>query len=122
MSSTMALNSDEAFFRRAAKAGVRNFYCTLNVDPASIAVMRGDDSGLSKLAEFVDMLRGMDISFFASFGLGRDWDGEGVSDRVLEICSRAKITMSEFFIFSPYPARPTAQAGVAEADYIARVV
>lgn len=106
VSSTMALNSDEAFFRRAAKAGVRNFYCTLNVDPASIAVMRGDDSGLSKLAEFVDMLRGMDISFFASFGLGRDWDGEGVSDRVLEICSRAKITMSEFFIFSPYPGSP----------------
>ena len=57
VSSTMALNSDEAFFRRAAKAGVRNFYCTLNVDPASIAVMRGDESGLSKLAEFVDMLR-----------------------------------------------------------------
>lgn len=106
VSSTMALNSDEAFFARAAAAGVRNFYCTLNVDPASIAIMRGDDSGLGRLGEFVDMLRTMGISFFASFGLGRDWDGEGVSDRVLEICSRARITMSEFFIFSPYPGSP----------------
>lgn len=68
--------------------------------------MRGDDSGLGRLGEFVDMLRTMGISFFASFGLGRDWDGEGVSDRVLEICSRARITMSEFFIFSPYPGSP----------------
>ena len=75
VSSTMALNSDEAFFARAAAAGVKNFYCTLNVDPASIAIMRGDDSGLGRLGEFVDMLRTMGISFFASFGLGRDWDG-----------------------------------------------
>lgn len=51
--------------------------------------MRGDDSGLGRLGEFVDMLRTMGISFFASFGLGRDWDGEGVSDRVLEIWVRA---------------------------------
>lgn len=103
VSSTLALNSDEAFFKKAAAAGVRNFYCTLNVDPFSIDIMRGDNDKILKLAELVDMLKGLDISFFASFGLGRDWDCEGVSDRVLEICSRAKISMSEFFIFSPYP-------------------
>src|SRR5512137_112093 len=33
VSSTMALNVDPAFLDLAVKAGMRNFYCTMNVDP-----------------------------------------------------------------------------------------
>ncbi len=106
VSSTLALNSEAAFLDLAARAGVRNFYCTLNVDPISIRLLQGDKSAREKFRIFVDELRGRDINFFASFGIGRDWDDDSISDRVLELCEFADITTSEFFIFSPYPGSP----------------
>ena len=42
VSSTMALNTDSGFLDLAARAGVRNFYCTLNVDPFSIKALKGE--------------------------------------------------------------------------------
>lgn len=104
VSSTLALNCGVDFIEKAAKAGVRNFYCTMNVDPLSIALLRGDDRGLrARFKDFADTLRGLGIGFFASFGIGRDWDDDSISDRVLELCSYADINTAEFFIFSPYP-------------------
>ena len=41
VSSTMALNVDPAFLDLAVKAGMRNFYCTMNVDPVSIKALAG---------------------------------------------------------------------------------
>ena len=42
VSSTLALNTDPEFLDLAARAGVRNFYCTLNVDPVSIRALKGE--------------------------------------------------------------------------------
>lgn len=84
--------------------------------------MRGDDSGLGRLGEFVDMLRTMGISFFASFGLGRDWDGEGVSDRVLEIWfARQDNDVGVFHIFPVPGLSALAEARIAEQDNVARM-
>lgn len=103
VSSTMALNSDESFIKLAAKAGVRNFYCTMNVDPLSIRLLQGGREELGKFTDFKNMLEDNGIHFFASFGIGRDWDDASIAERVLDVCSHAKITTAEFFIFSPYP-------------------
>ena len=34
----------------AARAGVRNFYCTLNVDPVSIRALQGEGEGEAQAA------------------------------------------------------------------------
>ncbi len=39
VSSTMALNTDKDFLDLIARAGVKNFYCTMNVDPVSIKAL-----------------------------------------------------------------------------------
>ena len=102
-SSTLALNSDPEFIKKAAAAGVNNFYCTFNVDPVSVALMQGKREELQNFRDFKRRLEDSGIRFFASFGIGRDWDAPGISQRLLELCEQTEITTAEFFIFSPYP-------------------
>ena len=103
VSSTLALNTNADFIKKAAHAGVNNFYCTLNVDPVSVAVLQGKNAELNHFQDFKFRMEDAGIRFFASFGIGRDWDNPDISQRVLEICDKTKITTAEFFIFSPYP-------------------
>ncbi|MCU0661081.1 MAG: radical SAM protein [Myxococcota bacterium] len=103
VSSTMALATDDALLDSLARAGVNSFYCTLNVDPKSIRALQGDAQVQAELVDLVDRLEGRGIRFFASFGLGRDWDTPALPDTILELCRKAKIRTAEFFIFTPYP-------------------
>lgn len=103
VSSTMALSTEDALLDSLAKAGVNSFYCTLNVDPKSIRALQGDQEVQAALVDLVDRLESRGIRFFASFGLGRDWDTPALADSILELCHKAKIRTSEFFIFTPYP-------------------
>ena len=103
VSSTMALNTDPAFLDLAAAAGVRNFYCTMNVDPVSIKAIEGGKKEREQLRDLVKMLEDRDIRFFASYGIGRDWDDEHTADRMLEMSEFAGIHTAEFFVFTPYP-------------------
>lgn len=103
VSSTMALNTDPAFLDLAAAAGVRNFYCTMNVDPVSIKAIEGGQKEREQLRDLVSMLEDRDIRFFASYGIGRDWDDEHTADRMLEMSEFAGIHTAEFFVFTPYP-------------------
>ncbi len=103
VSSTMALNTDPAFLDLAAAAGVRNFYCTMNVDPISIKAIEGGRQQREQLRDLVRMLEDRGIRFFASYGIGRDWDDEHTADRMLELSEFAGIRTAEFFVFTPYP-------------------
>jgi 3-oxoacyl-[acyl-carrier-protein] synthase II len=103
VSSTLALNAEPAFLDLAARAGVRNFYCTLNVDPWSIQAIKGEPRERQKLIDLVKAIEDRGIRFFASCALGRDWDDAGIADRVLELFDAAGIRTAEFFIFTPYP-------------------
>jgi len=103
VSSTMALNTDPAFLDLAARAGVRNFYCTLNVDPFSIKAIQGDAVQQRRLADLVKAIEGRGIRFFASCGMGRDWDDERIGDRIQDLLNFANIHTAEFFLFTPYP-------------------
>lgn len=103
VSSTMALRTDAPFLDLAAKAGVRNFYCTLNVDPVSIRALQGEAKEQQMLVDLVKMLEDREIRFFGSFAMGREWDDTSLADRVLELYLKAGIRTSEFFIFTPYP-------------------
>lgn len=103
VSSTMALNVDPAFLDLMARAGVKNFYCTLNVDPISIKALSGDAREQERLIILAKMLKDRDINFFASCALGREWDEKGVSKRIIDLLSMADIHTAEFFIFTPYP-------------------
>ena len=61
------------------------------------------------LQEAVDLVRRVEdrgMRFFASFGMGRDWDGPGLKDSILEFCQKANIRTAEFFLFTPYPGSP----------------
>lgn len=103
VSSTMALNTSDAVFDLIARAGVNSFYCTFNVDPKSIRAIGGDKDAIQEVVDLVQRLEDRGIRFFASFGMGRDWDGPGLADSILELCHKAKIRTAEFFIFTPYP-------------------
>jgi len=103
VSSTMALNTDPAFLDLAARAGVRNFYCTMNVDPVSIKALRGEAKEQQQLVDLVKMIEDRGIRFFGSCALGRDWDDTSIAERILELFDRAGINTSEFFLFTPYP-------------------
>lgn len=103
VSSTLALNTDREFLDLAAKAGVCNFYCTMNVDPVSIKAIQGGKKEQQALIDLVKNLEDRGIRFFGSFAIGRDWDDTGIADRILELYTKADIHTSEFFLFTPYP-------------------
>lgn len=103
VSSTMALNTDPDFLDLLAAAGVKNFYCTLNVDPASIRAVAGEAREREDLKRLVADLGERGIRFFASFAVGRDWDDESIAERILNLVDYADIHTAEFFIFTPYP-------------------
>jgi radical SAM superfamily enzyme YgiQ (UPF0313 family) len=103
VASTMALKTDGDLLDLIARAGVKSFYCTLNVDPKSIRALGGDTALRQELVDLVAKLEDRDIRFFASFGVGRDWDGPELADSILELCEQAGIRTAEFFLFTPYP-------------------
>jgi 3-oxoacyl-[acyl-carrier-protein] synthase II len=103
VSSTMALNTDPAFLDLAARAGVRNFYCTLNVDPISIKALKGEKRERQMVLDLVKMIQDRGMRFFGSCALGRDWDDAHIADQILELFAAAQIHTAEFFIFTPYP-------------------
>ncbi|MEI6147483.1 MAG: beta-ketoacyl synthase N-terminal-like domain-containing protein [bacterium] len=106
VSSTLALNLDDAFLNLIAEAGVRNFYCTMNVDPVSIKALQGDRKARQVLVDLVKKLEDRNIRFFGSCAMGRDWDDTSIADRILSLFVEANIHTSEFFIFTPYPGAP----------------
>ncbi len=103
VASTMALNTDKDFLDLMAKSGVKNFYCTMNVDPVSIKALAGGKAEQQVLIDLVKKLEDRDIRFFGSCGLGRDWDDTSIADRILDLYDKAGIHTAEFFIFTPYP-------------------
>ncbi len=103
VSSTVALNTDKEFLDLMAEAGVKNFYCTMNVDPISIKALQGDKAAQQQIIDLVCLMEDREIQFFGSCALGRDWDDEGIADSILELFRRAQIRTSEFFLFTPYP-------------------
>ena len=103
VASTMALRTDKEFLDVAARAGVSNFYCTMNVDPISIKALQGGKKERQMLIDLVKMLEDRGIRFFGSFAIGRDWDDDSIADRILDLYVKANIHTSEFFFFTPYP-------------------
>ena len=106
VNSTMGLNVDPDFLDVAARAGVKNFYCTMNVEPVSIRALQGGRRERQALQDLVKATQDRDIRFFASIGIGRDWDDLGFADRALELLAAAGIHTAEFFIFTPFPGSP----------------
>ncbi len=103
VSSTMALRTDPKFLDLVAKAGVRNFYCTMNVDPVSIKAIQGGKKEQQMLCDLVKNIEERGIRFFGSFAIGRDWDDTSIADRIIDLSNKANIRTSEFFLFTPYP-------------------
>lgn len=94
----MALKTDLKFLDLAAKAGIRNFYCTMNVDPISIKALQGGKKEQQMLCDLVKNLEDRGIRFFGSYAIGRDWDDTSIADRIIELSEKAKIRTSEFFL------------------------
>ena len=103
VSSTLSLNTSNEILDLMKEGGVKSFYCTLNVDPKSIRALGGDKGARDELKRLINQLEERDIRFFASFGMGRDWDGESRADDILELCEKCNIRTAEFFLFTPFP-------------------
>jgi radical SAM superfamily enzyme YgiQ (UPF0313 family) len=103
VSSTPSLNTSNEILDLSARAGVTSFYCTLNVDTKSIRALAGDAPLRQEIIDLVHRVEDRGMRFFASFGIGRDWDGEKTVDSILDLCARARIRTAEFFCFTPYP-------------------
>ncbi|MDJ0762193.1 MAG: radical SAM protein [Myxococcota bacterium] len=106
VSSTMSLNTSDDFLDRIARAGVSSFYCTFNVDPKSIRALGGDPTMRQEAVDLVRRVEDRGMRFFASFGMGRDWDGPEIVDSILDLCVKAPIRTAEFFLFTPFPGSP----------------
>jgi 3-oxoacyl-[acyl-carrier-protein] synthase II len=106
VNSTMGLSTESAFLDVAARAGVKNFYCTMNVEPVSIKALQGGNRERQLLIDLVKATEDRGIRFFASVAMGRDWDDLGFVDRALDLLSTANIHTAEFFIFTPFPGSP----------------
>ena len=107
VSSTLALNTEPDFLELLARAGTQTFYCTLNVDPISMRALRGGEpEAEQKVIDLAARIRDLGMEFYASYGIGRDWDDEGIGDRILQLSHRAEIRTAEFFIFAPFPGTP----------------
>ncbi len=106
VSSTMSLNTSDKFLDLLARAGVTSFYCTMNVDAKSIKALAGDRESCLELVSLVRRLEDRGIRFYASYGIGRDWDDEKIIDSILSLSNEAGIQTAEFFLFTPYPASP----------------
>jgi 3-oxoacyl-[acyl-carrier-protein] synthase II len=106
VNSTMGLTTDTAFLDAAAHAGVKNFYCTMNVEPVSIKALQGSKREQQIFIDLVKATEDRGIRFFASVGIGRDWDDLTFADRTLDLLSAANIHTAEFFIFTPFPGTP----------------
>ncbi len=103
VSSTMSLTTSAEYLDLIAQAGVTSFYCTLNVDPKSIKALGGDSALRQEAVDLVHRIEDRGMRFFASFGMGRDWDGPEIVDSILDLCQKANIRTAEFFLFTPYP-------------------
>ena len=104
LASTLALNCEPDFLKLAADAGTETFYCTLNVDPVSMKALRGGDTlAEERVVDLVRRVEDLGMNFFASFGVGRDWDDEGIGERIVTLCQKAGIHTSEFFVFTAFP-------------------
>ena len=103
VSSTMSLNCATEFLDLIARAGVCNFYCTLNVDPLSIRALSGGEKEQGMLIDLVKKLKDRGINFFASCAIGREWDEKGIAGRIIDLLQKADVHTAEFFIFTPYP-------------------
>lgn len=104
ISSTLALNTDPEFLKLVADAGGETFYCTLNVDPISMKALSGRNSDARhKLKELVSRVTDLGMNFYASYGIGRDWDDESIGDQILEMSLECGIDIAEFFVFTPFP-------------------
>lgn len=106
VNTTMGLSTDLEMLDLAARGGVRNFYCTLNVEPVSIRALQGGARERQALIDLVKAIEDRDIRFFASVAIGRDWDDMGMVDRMLDLLTAANIHTAEFFISTPYPGSP----------------
>jgi radical SAM superfamily enzyme YgiQ (UPF0313 family) len=103
VSSTPSLNTSDEILDLSARAGVTSFYCTLNVDTKSIRALAGDATLKQEIVDLVHRIEDRGMRFFASFGIGRDWDGDQTVDSILDLCTHARIRTAEFFLFTPYP-------------------
>jgi radical SAM superfamily enzyme YgiQ (UPF0313 family) len=106
VSSSMSLNGSDEILDRMALSGVTSFYCTFNVDSKSARALRGDEAMRQEAVNLVRRVEDRGMRFFASFGMGRDWDGPGLKDSILDLCGKANIRTAEFFLFTPYPGSP----------------
>jgi radical SAM superfamily enzyme YgiQ (UPF0313 family) len=106
VSSTLSLNTSDEILDLSAQAGVKSFYCTMNVDAKSIRALKGDVSARQEAIDLVKRIEDRGMQFFASFGIGRDWDDERLVDSILDLSFRAHIRTAEFFLFTPYPGSP----------------
>jgi len=106
VTSTMTLNTSNQFLDLIARAGVNSFYCTFNTEPVSIRALSGKKQRIQDVVDLAHKLDDRGIRFFASFAMGRDGDGPGLGDSILELCRKADIRTAEFFIYTPYPGSP----------------
>lgn len=106
VSSSMALDGSDEILDRMARAGVTSFYCTFNVDSKSVRALGGDPAMRREAVDLVRRVEDRGMRFYASFGMGRDWDGPDLKDSILRLCREANIRTAEFFLFTPYPGSP----------------
>lgn len=105
-SGSPAMNREPAFLDALAEAGAKNIYVVFGDDPASREFYSGASPAGKRARALVRAVEDRGMRFFASFGLGYDSGGEGQVDHVLEFCARARVSLAEFFIATPYPGTP----------------
>ncbi|OHD41624.1 MAG: hypothetical protein A2086_01950 [Spirochaetes bacterium GWD1_27_9] len=106
LSCSPAMNTDPDFLDAIAKAGAKSMYTVFAADPFSKMFFEKSQRMWQKAVDLVKELEDRGIRFFASFGVGFDFQKEDQFDYILEFCQKANVKTAEFFIATPFPNTP----------------
>ncbi len=108
LASTMMMVNDFHFYTKLKMGGAASIYTIFGFDRVSKKLFSKEctKDEWQKGINLVRMIEDNGIHFFASFGIGFDYQERGVVDRILEFSDKTGIDLAEFYIITPFPGTP----------------
>lgn len=108
VASTMMMISEPEFYKKLYQGGVSSMYTIFGFDRISSKLLSPDctPQEWQQGIDLVRMIEDAGIHFFASFGIGFDYQDERVFDTILKFTDDSGIDLAEFYIITPFPGTP----------------
>jgi radical SAM superfamily enzyme YgiQ (UPF0313 family) len=108
LASTMMMKPDPQFYRLLKKGGASSMYTVFGFDRISKELFTRQCS-TQQWQQSIDLVRMNEdagIHFFASYGVGFDYQDPYSVERILQFSKEAGIDLAEFYLNTPFPSTP----------------